>query len=42
MVEPKLDHQQVVRLARDFPIEFNLICDEILRLTGLGRLHEKK
>lgn len=39
-VEPELSKQTIVRIARDFPIEFYAWTDRILALTGAGRLGE--
>jgi len=41
LVDPKLNFPDVVRLAENFPIEFYGISDQILMLTGLGRLPGK-
>ncbi len=36
-VEPKLQHSDAVLLSEDFPTEFYLLTNAILRLTGEGR-----
>ena len=35
-VEPKLERPDVVRLAQNYPIEFSILSQEILKLTGQG------
>jgi len=35
-VEPEVDREVAVKIAEKYPIEFNMITGEIVRLTGLG------
>jgi len=39
-VDPKLPHDQVVKLADTFPVTFSRLTDEIMILTGVGKLGE--
>lgn len=41
-VEPKIDEGTAVKLAETFPIEFTLLTNKILELTGLGQVAVKK
>ena len=41
-VEPKIDESTAVKLAETFPIEFTLLSNKIIELTGLGQVAIKK
>ena len=41
-VDPDLDHETVVRLAENCPIEFYTLTNKIMELTGLGANPVKK
>jgi hypothetical protein len=41
IVTPELSFSQVVKLAEKFPVEFNSIAQEVMRLTGLGQQVKK-
>ncbi len=41
-LEPKIDEMTAVKLAETFPIEFTLLSNKIVELTGLGQLAIKK
>ena len=39
-VDPILPHDQIVKLAETFPVTFSKLTDEIMILTGAGKLGE--
>jgi hypothetical protein len=41
-VEPKINQATAVRLSKAFPVEFRMIENKIMELTGLGQVTEKK
>jgi len=41
-VEPKIDEGMAVKLAETFPVEFTILTNKILELTGLGQVAVKK
>jgi hypothetical protein len=41
-LEPKIDEGIAVKLAENFPIEFTILTNKILELTGLGQIAVKK
>lgn len=41
-VEPEIDEGLAVKLAETFPVEFTLLTNKILELTGLGQVAIKK
>lgn len=42
VVEPKLELVDVVKLGQTFPIEFNIIANKIIELTGQGQIADVK
>lgn len=41
-VEPQLELQDVAKLGNTYPIEFNLLANKIIELTGLGQTADVK
>lgn len=41
-VEPKIDEMFAVKLAECFPVEFTILTNKVLELSGLGQVAVKK
>jgi hypothetical protein len=42
LIEPTLEHQDIIKFAEIWPVEFIQLANKVMELTGLGRIAEVK